>query len=208
MTAVMHKQAVMPCIDCQVPVSQNLGRGPRKLRCDECWVRSNHLPVGVGRACLVCGGQPDFNATYCSAHRPVYVPVVRREVVCPVCGAGFRATRLQRFCSPSCRRLSRSRVAHMSPQRLEAERARMASRPPRPHTSNRWKTVRALILADHPPCGICLEPIDYSLKFPDRRSPAVDHIVSWRLGGAWFDLDNLQAAHFACNSGKNTGGAR
>ena len=28
----------------------------------------------------------------------------------------------------------------------------------------------------------------------------VDHTVPWRVGGAWFDMDNLRAACGTCNS--------
>ena len=66
----------------------------------------------------------------------------------------------------------------------------------------RWKRIRLLVLAGEPPCGICGDPIDYALRFPDPMSPSVDHIVPWRQGGAWFDLENLRAAHFRCNAGR------
>lgn len=50
-------------------------------------------------------------------------------------------------------------------------------------------------------CGICEEPVDRSLKFPDKRSACIDHIKPIIAGGN--DLrTNVQCAHFDCNSSK------
>lgn len=51
------------------------------------------------------------------------------------------------------------------------------------------------------PCGICSEPIDYSIPYPDLMSAAVDHVVPLGRGGA--DVaDNCQPAHRGCNRTK------
>jgi 5-methylcytosine-specific restriction endonuclease McrA len=67
----------------------------------------------------------------------------------------------------------------------------------------RHKTSR-LVVAAHSgtDCGICGLPVDMSIKFPDRQSPTVDHIVSVAHGGT-DDLENLQIAHYGCNSTKS-----
>jgi 5-methylcytosine-specific restriction endonuclease McrA len=57
-----------------------------------------------------------------------------------------------------------------------------------------------VVLAEESECGFCGELVDKALKFPDPMSPAVDHIVSWREGGSWYDRANLRLAHFVCNS--------
>lgn len=47
-------------------------------------------------------------------------------------------------------------------------------------------------------CGICAEPINYALNFPDPMSRSVDHIVPLSKGGT-HEQANLQAAHLVCN---------
>ena len=47
-------------------------------------------------------------------------------------------------------------------------------------------------------CGICTEPIDSELRYPEPRSASVDHIVPLSLDGehTW---GNVRAAHLDCN---------
>lgn len=47
-------------------------------------------------------------------------------------------------------------------------------------------------------CGICSEPIDMNLQYPDMMSRSVDHIIPRSLGGAE-TLENLVLAHLLCN---------
>ncbi len=60
---------------------------------------------------------------------------------------------------------------------------------------------RAAIRRTRPPCGICGEDIDYTIKSPDPDSFEVDHIVPLALGGL-DELDNKQASHRRCNRDK------
>jgi 5-methylcytosine-specific restriction endonuclease McrA len=50
-------------------------------------------------------------------------------------------------------------------------------------------------------CGICDEPVDRELEYPDRMCATVDHVVPISKGGrhVW---DNVQLAHFGCNMDK------
>lgn len=50
-------------------------------------------------------------------------------------------------------------------------------------------------------CGICSEPIDRTLKFPDPMSVHLDHIVPISRGGS-HTRDNVQATHGVCNMRK------
>lgn len=61
---------------------------------------------------------------------------------------------------------------------------------------------RRAIARGRPPCGICGDPIDYSLRSPDPMSFEVDHIVPIAKGGP-DELDNKQAAHRRCNQAKS-----
>ena len=60
---------------------------------------------------------------------------------------------------------------------------------------------RRAIARTKPPCGICGEPIDYTLKSPDPMSFEVDHVLARANGGA-DSLANKQASHRKCNRSK------
>ena len=68
---------------------------------------------------------------------------------------------------------------------------------------------RNVIARGRPPCGICGQPIDYSLRYPDPGSFEVDHIIPLgpkpsRERIARLDvLANKQAAHRRCNRDKS-----
>ncbi len=53
---------------------------------------------------------------------------------------------------------------------------------------------RAAIRRTKPACGICEQPIDYTLRSPDPMSFEVDHVVPLSKGGL-DELANKQAAH-------------
>ena len=57
---------------------------------------------------------------------------------------------------------------------------------------------RRTIAHRKPPCGICGDDIDYSLRYPDPACYVVDHIHPRAKGGS-DELDNKQAAHNRCN---------
>ena len=61
---------------------------------------------------------------------------------------------------------------------------------------------RRTIARTQPPCWICGEQIDYTLKYPHKRSFVVDHIVALHRGGA-DTLENKAAAHAECNREKS-----
>lgn len=47
-------------------------------------------------------------------------------------------------------------------------------------------------------CGICEEPIDQSLSYPDPMSASLDHVMPLARGGE-HSRANAQAAHLRCN---------
>lgn len=67
-------------------------------------------------------------------------------------------------------------------------------------TSTRDKH-RRIIARGEPECGLCQQPIDYSLPHLDPGEYVVDHITPLALGGE-DTLANKQAAHRRCNERK------
>jgi 5-methylcytosine-specific restriction endonuclease McrA len=57
---------------------------------------------------------------------------------------------------------------------------------------------RRAIARGKPPCAICGNEIDYTLRYPDLMAYVVDHVVPVKHGGS-DDLSNKQAAHNTCN---------
>lgn len=47
-------------------------------------------------------------------------------------------------------------------------------------------------------CGLCREPVDRSLSWPEPLSASLDHILPLSKGGE-HTLDNVQCAHLVCN---------
>lgn len=59
------------------------------------------------------------------------------------------------------------------------------------------------IMASQNICGICGKPVDKTLKYPDKMSACVDHIIPIAKGGHPSDINNLQLAHWCCNRSKS-----
>lgn len=51
-------------------------------------------------------------------------------------------------------------------------------------------------------CGICLDPVDKDLKYPDPKSASLDHIFPLSKGGH-HTYENTQLGHLDCNVRKN-----
>lgn len=66
-----------------------------------------------------------------------------------------------------------------------------------------YERNRKRILATQTICGICGQPVDKSLKYPHPFSPTIDHIVPCSRGGHPSAIENLQLAHFCCNTRKS-----
>ena len=89
-----------------------------------------------------------------------------------------------------------------------ARTRRDASREKWRRANDRRKGKEEAIESHGSTCGLCQEPIDLKLRYPQPMSFTVDHIIPLSLGGA--DIpENRQPAHLECNLIKgNRGGNR
>lgn len=71
-----------------------------------------------------------------------------------------------------------------------------------PRNTTQRDRNRNQIRRTKPPCGICGNPIDYTLPHLDPMAYVVDHVIPLNRGGT-DDIDNCQAAHRSCNRTKS-----
>lgn len=147
-----------------------------------------------------------------------------RLAACAACGKPEIAPGMRKYCSSACQ-VSASRAQRDARNESRAKTApatscvscgaplltgrvngrAVHSRTRRFCTDCRSKPRRSYRLAvdilahyQGTDCGICGEPIDMSVRFPDKRCATVDHIVPLAMGGT-DAVANLRLAHYSCN---------
>ena len=128
-------------------------------------------------------------------------PLAGRE--CAVCGETFApAMPHSRYCSKECKR----RCYVLRPRRPYAQRFTDAQR----EKSQRRRARKAGVNLDGKVyrtriaerdgwvCGICAEPVDPSLAYPDPMSASLDHVIPLSRGGSHSPA-NVRLAHLGCN---------
>ncbi len=122
---------------------------------------------------------------------------------CPTCGGIFTPTRRkQRSCSNRCaQKWYKKNVRVPEPwddrrranyQKRRARKLELPSEDIRPikiYERDGWM------------CGICEHPVDPEMKWPDPRSPSLDHVKPLSKGGHHIE-SNVQLAHLECNVSK------
>ena len=73
---------------------------------------------------------------------------------------------------------------------------------PTPRSTTTRDRLRRQVSRGHPPCHLCGDPIDYSLRSPDPLSFEVDHVIPRSRGGE-DTLDNAAPSHRRCNRAKS-----
>lgn len=144
------------------------------------------------------------------------------EQRCVVCGSTEWNGKGRRFCSPACQQIYMRHGTERPTSvdcalcateidlttrgkagRLKRSDTALCERC-KPSRSLRHKTpVRVVANRDGTDCGICREPVDLDLRWPDPMSASVDHVIPRARGGS-DDLSNLQVAHLTCNLKKHT----
>lgn len=161
-------------------------------------------------------------------HRETFVPVPLHSLTCSTCGETFlarNATAL--YCSQLCRGRALT-AARKADGRAKAYREQNADRihaynveyAPKWRVSDtgRWAikaggcrrrarmndveleefTHVEIFERDRWICGLCESAIDPELRWPDRMSASLDHVIPISLGGGHL-RSNVQPAHLVCN---------
>lgn len=180
---------------------------------------------GYLHSCEICGTEfyGQSNSKYCSdkcariAIRRSQRQKAKEEgrnsgrvetLVCKYCGKTFKKkvhNGIPEFCSKTCSRAhwreeNPDKVAQMKARNRQTRRARKYNNGPVDNITpidvfNRDKWI----------CGICGQKVNPLLEYPHELSPSLDHIIPLAEGGT-HTWDNVQLAHFICNSvkGANT----
>lgn len=175
-----------------------------KLSCKECGGSGGALCASCRAKCRVCGGGRDLlSQRLC---RPCRAAVERkkyegrrarptpimRAVLCWECGddlkpadGHFVVAATTRFCSDVCRWRNNARRRRTLRMGSEHEPYRAAD----------------VFLRDGWVCQLCEEPIDKAAAPKSPMSPCLDHVLPLSMRGR-DAFDNVQAAHWFCNSRK------
>jgi 5-methylcytosine-specific restriction endonuclease McrA len=191
-----------PCAICGVMI---LVAGTTKW-CSECRF--------VSVVCATCGvkfefyrgslSNPTFRGHYCSTRcQPRMAPII--VPICEGCGETFRPRyhKRRRFCSRAC--YFASIGAH---ERAEHERNLEANRYAKNKGAAPYEPIdRQLVFErDGWRCRLCGGRLAMKRPAPHPKSPTIDHIVPLSCGGG-HTYDNVQAAHYECNSRRSHTGA-
>ncbi len=148
---------------------------------------------GVPLSCEWCGkpfhGKP--STKYCSNKCRWRWNPPEVEIQCDVCGRMFfNRKKNRRYCSDVCKEEILKQQKHTAKQNRRA-RLRNAFVAP--------VFRKEIYERDGWVCQICGEVVDGGLLPPHPMSPSIDHIVPLNKGGT-HEPDNVQLAHFICNS--------
>lgn len=110
---------------------------------------------------------------------------IKFERVCPTCGNTYTTSRsVQVYCDNSCSDYAKTQ--------RKRERVDLLDR------QTRQKFRNKVYLRDEGICKLCNQLVHLSIKYPDPKSPSLDHIIPLSKGGT-HALKNLQLTHLECN---------
>lgn len=165
-------------------------------------------------ACYQCGKpipKEFFSIRFCS-HRCLHRWNNKKsdERVCIVCGKEFQWEDGRETCSDECRK----ERAYQKRKQWNSEQSATNPNYQRLRTGAQRRR-RSLILntqieqfkdidiyeKDDWMCGLCGERVNEKLKYPNKMSATIDHIIPLSIGGT-HEIRNVQLAHLHCNKCK------
>lgn len=204
-------KAPVACVICGVPAVAR--RGPKRTCASEECRRSHRLHRYRGYAARDKSARPlrECRRPGCDKTVPAFYSLLvkycsndcldrRCERKCAGCGAIFAKPSPQKFCTQECLWDWRRTGLFPRPKGEKSYRAR-AER----YGVKYEKVIRSKVFErDGWTCGICDEPVDRSVKYPDLMSVSLDHVIPLSAGGS-HTYDNVQCSHWYCNVIKNDG---
>lgn len=219
------------CAECGIQFYREQGPGPAPKYCSfqcrrapyERRKRAERSSIGLGpgrkkhprQACWQCGklltDKPAQNK-YCSyecsiADRRKRAP----RYTCEQCGKEFKPKVADRttFCSRQCAFVYRAEhrrsadgyqdLPNSTKQAMRAHKRRRREQIKRTRVGPIRRS--AIYERDGWTCQLCGQPVERKAQHPEPMSATLDHIIPLKLGGS-HTSENLQLAHFACNSSK------
>lgn len=131
--------------------------------------------------------------------------------VCRICGNDFPTWSLTAYCSDACRLEGKRESGRRTAANAPLNNPRYWDVVRRHGHSRRARKMDAFVESISPleiherddwTCGICGDPIDQKLRWPNRWCATVDHIIPISRGGR-HERANVQSAHLTCNCSKH-----
>ncbi|WP_141924964.1 HNH endonuclease [Haloactinospora alba] len=154
------------------------------------------------RTCLWCGAlfvaSRPGRGSYCSRaccgkakNGTTVSPAVIRPRPCADCGAEVRNSANTPLCEGCAKIRESARCVRKNRTRRALQRGAQAER----------YTLEEIASRDKRTCQLCGKRVAMARKYPDPKSPVIDHIIPIVEGGDDVRA-NVQLAHFVCNSRK------
>lgn len=187
------REVEMPCDGCGQPMLKNPQRRNRyaNLYCSrECANAHRFQSIRASRKALVpCAPQPWPSTTPPTSTQPRSKRVFVAGM-CRICSTPYLCLFGSATCSLQCQAKHRDDVRREGKHRRRAIQ-RMA------YVARVYAS--SVFERDDYECQLCGEPLHMQAKVPDAYAPTIDHILALANGGT-HEPDNVQSAHFMCNS--------
>ena len=191
-----HAKVAMTCDGCGTSMRKEPSRTNRyaKVYCtSQCRDDHHWLDLRASkRQVVIYRPAPLWHRTltHLIQHTPPTTTRVFKAGRCEVCASPFVDMYGSLACSEDCQRERWRSVAREGKHRRRARQHEAFVAPVRRHT---------VYARDGWTCQLCMTPLNMNAHVPEPDAPTIDHITPLARGGT-HEPDNVQAAHFLCNS--------
>lgn len=124
---------------------------------------------------------------------------------CPACIDDFEPQYVrQEYCSGPCMKRAKNRRERLAGTRDSGKNHRARAR----KYGRKYEPIKPKTVFDRDGwiCQLCHKPVPKDKKAPHPLSPSLDHIIPMSVPGGDHVYENVQLAHFRCNSLRGAGG--